>query len=290
MVSGTPQQEGSVASILGPRALGDIFRDTFGIYGKNFLRFLIIVAIYTVPVSIVSALVQLWGASLAIVPQIDPSSVYLLLLAALLAAAAIIVTLAILSLVGSGAIIHAVSEHSLRGTVAIRRAYRFAWGRLLSLAGAQILAGLAVGLAAITIIGIPFAVYFGVRWQFAAQAVILEGRGAVDALSHSGDLVKGSWWRVVGIMFAAGIVTGILGALIGLPFGIASGVLSVPSGSYETGVIMPLEVIVSTVGGVLSSVITGPITGIWATLLYYDLRVRKEGYSLETLAKELRVS
>lgn len=44
-------------------------------------------------------------------------------------------------------------------TIGIGRAYRFAWRRL----GAMFLAGSALLGMSITIIGIPFAIYFGIR-------------------------------------------------------------------------------------------------------------------------------
>jgi hypothetical protein len=43
------------------------------------------------------------------------------------------------------------------------------------------------------------------------------------------------------------------------------------------------------VGFVIGSVLVAPINTIANTLLYYDLRVRKEEYSVEALASELHI-
>ena len=42
-------------------------------------------------------------------------------------------------------------------------------------------------------------------------------------------------------------------------------------------------------GEIIGSILVAPIVITSATLLYYDLRVRKEGYSLEALAEELHI-
>ncbi len=126
--------------------------------------------------------------------------------------------------------------------------------------GATILAGLALLGMVITIIGIPFAIYFGIRWIFIWQAVMVEGVGARDALSRSSEAVKGDWWRVLGIAIVVGIIVWVIGFVVGL---------------------------IPTVGSTIGVILSTPIGIIGATLLYYDLRVRKQGYSLETLATEL---
>ena len=42
-----------------------------------------------------------------------------------------------------------------------------------------------------------------------------------------------------------------------------------------------------TVGATIGSIIVLPVTYIPATLLYYDLRVRKEGYNVSRLSEEM---
>ncbi len=45
--------------------------------------------------------------------------------------------------------------------------------------------------------------------------------------------------------------------------------------------------IAMTVGGLIGNIVTTPILAISETLLYFDLRVRKQGYTFENLAGEL---
>jgi hypothetical protein len=118
-----------------------------------------------------------------------------------------------------------------------------------------------------------------VRFVFFVQAVVVEGRGPVDALRRSWRLVRGSYWRVLGIMF---LLLLLLYILVGLPTGIASVVIQLvfpdPVRHFA------LRQSLSTLIGYLSQIVVLPLQLVAYTLLYYDLRVRKEGYDIELLA------
>ena len=242
-----------------PRDLGDIVNETFKIYRRNFLRLIAIVAIIEVILGILGYLLTLpaiaiAGANASLAPFV-----------------LILIILVVCSIVGyammEGALIHAVSEQSLGQTIGIGRAYGFAWRRLGAMIGAEILATLALLGMAITIIGIPFAIYFGVRWTFIWQAALLQGVGPRDALSASSDLVKGNWWRVFGILLVVGIIVGVIGFVLNLTVGL-----------------------IPIVGSIVAGILPTPIFITAATLLYYDLRVRREGYNLEKVASELGIA
>jgi len=146
-------------------------------------------------------------------------------------------------------------------------AYSFAMGNGVML-GASLLAGVAVLLMAITIIGMPAAIYFAVRWSFILQAASLERCGPKSALARSSDLVQDSWWRVSVI-------------LLGVIFLVAVG---------NSFVSLVLDVI-PYVGPVVAAILVAPVMIIAQTLLYHDLRVRADtpgGYDLEVLAEELQ--
>ena len=172
------------------------------------------------------------------------------------------------SIVMGGALIHGVSGQILGEPIRVPRAYSFAVNRFGAMLGASILVGLAVILMAITIIGIPFAIYFGVRWLFVMQTASLERCGPVSALARSSNLVRGNWWRVFGILLLVAILLAIANA-------IASAVLG----------------LVPYVGPMVVAVLFGPVWMIAQTLLYHDLRVRKDGqghYNPAVLTSELQ--
>ena len=249
-----PEMKETITSPLGPRDIGGILGDTFTIYGRNCWRLWGVVAIVEVILGILSWV--LLQPAITFVTEGEIESLAPFIIAVTILVVVSFVAYALLE----GALIHAVSEQSLGQTISIGRAYRFAWRRLGAMIGAQILAGLALLGMTITIIGIPFAIYFAFRWTFIWQAALVEGVDSRAALSRSSDLVRGNWWRVLGIMLVVGIIVGMISSIVGL---------------------------IPTIGQIIGAILSTPLAIIGATLLYYDLRVRKEGYSLETLAQEL---
>ena len=85
---------------------------------------------------------------------------------------------------------------------------------------------LVVVVLAVTIVGIPFALYFAVRWGFFVETLLLEGVSARDALRRSSELVTGMWWRMCGMLLAVCL----LSAAIHAVFEISVGVVLVLSG------------------------------------------------------------
>lgn len=258
-----------MTSILGPRKFGDILGETFRIYGRNFLKLLAIVAI----VEVILVVVGIFAGIFSLQQPIAGGDIESLIISVVIFLVAVIVAYPLMA----GALIHAVSEQYLRQKISIGQAYRFAWRRFGAILGAWILAFLAVaGIIAICIsvvifswvgwicvvVGSVAAIYLIVGWIFLCQAALLEGLGPIAALSRSWALVKGNWWRVFGIMLVVSLIAVAIGAILGL---------------------------IPVVGETIGNILVAPITMTSATLLYYDLRVRKEGYSLEALVEELHI-
>jgi tetratricopeptide (TPR) repeat protein len=188
-----------------------------------------------------------------------------------------------------GALMHAVSEQYIRQTISIGRSYSFAWKRIATLIGTIFLAILAfvgivfilfglamaisfllglLGLKEIKISGfLPLILfflvnYFIVSWSFIWEAALLEGLSSKAAVSRSLALVKGNWWRVWGMIFVLGIIISPINAILG----------KIPG-----------------IGEIIGGILTTPFFVVGHILLYYDLRLRKEGYNIETLAGELNI-
>ena len=116
-------------------------------------------------------------------------------------------------------------------------------------------------------------------WSVAVPALLIERKGAFRSLGRSRRLVKGRWWATAAVLVVATLmVTLISGAIEALLIAVAS-LPSQPS--------LLLAVFVSTLSGVIATVITEPFRAATTTLLYYDLRVRREGYDLHVLADQL---
>jgi hypothetical protein len=256
---------------LGPKTLGGILNETFSLYGKGLWTFVAIVIIPQVIMFVLNSVIFIPLVFFEMGDIADPSSFFFdhtafeltvnigLLFVVILVIS--VITLIVNALM-QGALIHAVSEQTARQTSNLGQSYSAAWKWIGNLIGASLLVGLAVVLMAITIIGIPFAIYFGVRWSFILQTILIEGSGITESLSRSSNLVEGNWWRVFGIMLLVALI--VLAISFALSF-------------------------IPVIGSIIGTVVATPIMAAAQTLLYYDLRYRKEGYNTETLARELGV-
>jgi hypothetical protein len=241
---------------LGPRKFSKILNETFTIYGRNFLRLWAIAAV----AAVIAGVFTLWDQTGIRVSVGTPAG---RILGYVLVALFFLVVNLVVSALVDGALIYAISEQHFQQPIDFRRVFRFTGSRAGPLVGSQLLAVFACLGLFITVIGIPFAVYFLIRWSFVEQVAMLEGRRAREALSRSSDLVKGNWWRVAGTLLVF--------------FGI-SWLLSLVSN------------FVPVLGPIIGGVVSIPINAAARTLLYYDLRVRKEGYNFEMLAHELHLA
>ena len=148
---------------------------------------------------------------------------------------------------------------------------------LLPMLGVVIIVVLALlGSAALMliVIGIPLFFFLLVIWSFAMQAVVIENKGVFAALGRSRELVRGSWWRVLGI------------GLVFVLLVVAAVVTLVVASNFIGLQLSPGPLAFAIVGGVIGALLT-PVYYIGSTLLYIDLRVRNEGYDLQALANDL---
>jgi len=114
------------------------------------------------------------------------------------------------ALVAAVAIV-AMREVNERGGASFGGACRGMWERFRRVVGTQLLATLGVVLMALTVVGLPFAIWKYVGWLFIQQQVLFEDRAPREAIRASSELVRGRWLytvRVAAVFAAIGIVTG----------------------------------------------------------------------------------
>lgn len=287
---------------LGPRNVGDILKETFTIYRKNFWRFAAIVLIAAIP-NTIAIIVDLLFPSHGEIANRNAASFFIMLPLYLLTF--------VLSILTVGATTHAVAEQYFKQPINFGRAFSFSWNRLSDMFWASVLAVLAIwGITAgttlislfiaififsrmseafLALIFIPVllvamvaAIYLGTRWAFAIPTALLEGHGPTKALSSSSSLVKQNWWRVLGILLLLGLILMAIALILVMP--IVTGVI----GAAAAGTELPTWLLAwAIVGTLIANIVCAPLFTIGETLLYFDLRVRKHGYSLDALANEL---
>jgi hypothetical protein len=152
---------------------------------------------------------------------------------------------------------------------------RGAWAAVSPHAGrviaAAVLSTLGWVLASVTIVG---GVYLYVAWRFATVVIVIEGGGARAALRRSRTIVRGAWWRTFGLLLLVALVSGVVAAVIQVPFDFAGSGTSLFTGSNDlsTGALA-----VRDIGQVLSTTITAPFVACAHALIYVDRRMRSEG-------------
>lgn len=111
--------------------------------------------------------------------------------------------------------------------------------------------------------------------SFAMQALILENRQYIDAIRRSRELIRDEWTKV--------LVLWILISLIIFAFNLPSRMIY---GHMETPIAGSLLLVKGLVSGIVQALLL-PIQTIALVLLYYDIRIRKEGFDIEKMAADL---
>ncbi|MDX3458237.1 glycerophosphoryl diester phosphodiesterase membrane domain-containing protein [Streptomyces sp. ME02-8801-2C] len=128
------------------------------------------------------------------------------------------------------------------------------------------------------------ALWLMIRFSLASPALMLEKQSITKSIGRSAKLVRGSWWRVLGIQLLAGIIAMIVSSLVVLPFTFIAAALTgdgVSDFLNGTGGYGWTFLIVSGVGSVIGSTLTLPITAGVTVLLYIDQRIRREALDLD---------
>jgi hypothetical protein len=128
--------------------------------------------------------------------------------------------------------------------------YREAIARFRPLGGGLLRFVIVPGVLAFTVIGLPLAIWFGVRWQFFGQATIFNSASnGREAIQMSSDAVRGRWLKTFGATIAFQLVAAIPGPLIGILLLIVGGsTVQLANGvsSVIYAVVIPITVIALT--------------------------------------------
>jgi len=238
---------------LRPMGLLEIVDQTFRLYRANFWLFLGIAAVVHVPLYLLSPAVSLWDRVSGF-----PSTTWWTL---------------ILSFVVAAALTKAVSDRYMGDRATIGTSYAYIGRRLAPLIGTILVMFLFVasGIVLLLVGLIVFAFWV----SFVTEVFVIEDKRYFKAIWRSRFLIGDHVWEGVLVL---GLVTGVIALVIQLP----AYALDAALGS-ATGKLWVLRALVTG----LSSSLALPISIVSSILLYYDSRVRKEGFDLEILAREL---
>jgi uncharacterized membrane protein len=265
-----------------PMGIGDILDTSIKLYKGNIGRFLGAAAVVYVPLALLGAFISTLmvmhaqaATAQAVAQARAGGAVHLGSLAGVgfggSMVMAVVFTLA--TMLVNAALIKMVSEAYLGRAVGIAETYSYATRRLMTVLGASLLATLVitVGYMLLVVPGVVFSLWLA----FVTPVVVVEGSGAVAALKRSRALASGN----LGKIFGLSLVLLVVALVVGSVFSIVEGAIIRGPGA---GTVLLRTFLSQGVTTLLQ-----PFFSACWILLYYDLRIRKEGFDLEMMAKSL---
>jgi hypothetical protein len=272
---------------LRPLGIGEILDAAIKIYRSRYKTLMKAVFVVVAPVQLLTAVVRLSlptsinMSATTTDPFGDTTRTTDIDAAALIGTVAALLIIAMIGLIASqlatATSLKVVSNAYLGEEEDWRASLRFATSRLPSLIWLTLRIGLLAffGFLACVVPG----VYLYFAWAVAVPVLLLEDKRGRHATRRSRQLVKGRWWPV----FACVAIALLLASIVGGAFqGILVGVLASTDSEL-------LIAVATAIAAIASAVLVTPFSAAVNGIVYFDLRVRKEGFDLELLARTLGV-
>ncbi len=189
-------------------------------------------------------------------------------------------TWALQSAAQAGTIV-AVSEIYLGRQVTISQAYRPVRARILRLLLLLIVTGLMCGLGMIFLI-IPGIILF-CRTAVVTAVMMLEDEDIGGSITRSFELTKGFAFQIFLIFLLVFVIQMVAGMIVAAPITVAITAMKLKTIPFYLAALQH-------VAQFLTEVLVGPIGAIAFSLMYYNLRVRKEAFDLQHLMTSLETS
>jgi hypothetical protein len=242
-------------------SIGNAISVSFGVFGRHLVAFSVIPAVMLVPLIIIGVMIAL-AFGLSSIGNATPANMHT---GIFIAAIPIILVYYASILVGMAAIAYGTIQDLRHQKAGIGACLARGFGSVVPL----VLAALAVGILFIvgSILFIVPGLMIWTAFSIVAPAIVVEKLGVGDGMRRSRELTKGRRWSVFGVLILSALCLGALNYLI----------------SHIIGPMLG-----AAVNGLLSLVVTVMIQGFQAVLVavvYYQLRVEKEGISIDDIAR-----
>jgi hypothetical protein len=178
--------------------------------------------------------------------------------------------------IGTGAVTIAISNRFLGREITILQSYRITFRRIWILLAARLLAGLAIGWSAFPTL-VP-AILLSVAFSLITPVIMLEDRNVGSSLTRSRNLTLGFGWQILALWLiyftVYGVVSGLLGGLMGA---LLERTMIDPTARMLLApiILAPLLILLS------------PVPALFTVLIYYNQRIKTEGFDLTLLAEAL---
>jgi len=266
----------AASGTLPPKGISDIITAAFDVYKVHWQRLIAIAAILG------AAMILAIGVIVALlIADVSTKSVWAIALGIPLG----LVLIVMAGFVVQGAITRGAAVATI-GDPGVDEAFKWGMKHVGSYLWIAVLVGILVGFGPLLVvllltlilkgtgfilgmlILIPAVVFLGTMFSVTLPALVIENRKGTDALQRSWDLVRGHFWHVLGAFVVGGILTSVVGGIIGMIFG-AFGDIG------------------SAIGQALSACVTLPFSALVAVIIYLDIRTRTENVTVEQIQSDL---
>jgi hypothetical protein len=265
---------------LRPLEIGDLLDETFRMYRRHFVLFAGLSVILSIPSAALSGF-SYFALFNGLLQQTAPGRISSSSQPNLGLIESALVTLGIGALINLalvpfiyGAVTYAACESALGRPVTAGGVLTGVLRRYFGLLGYWVL----IGLMGVLFCLIPLWIWIWVAWAVVMPVMFVENAGLGAALGRSWRLVEGRWWRTFLIIFLLFVVYEVVRIALGAFLALAQALLQLLFPS-----VVILWFTASTT--VIIDSLVNPVFQIAIVLMYFDLRVRKEGLDLFQMAQ-----
>ena len=261
-----------------PLTISELLDRTFSIYRNHWLTFVGIAAIpnsVLLGLNLVSTLVLFTDSTLALSTWFTGLSMLITLIVFVVA-----------SMLTQGATTIAVSQVQLGQPAGIGDAFASMRGRTTELIVLSLNVGVRVvfGLILLVIPGL----YLALRYSLAMPVAVLEQPGSISkSIERSAELTQGHFGRILLIYVLLVVLTVAASAVWQLP---VEWIVRQVRDTTDLVALTRWVTIFTAIGNFVVRSVVGPLMTIAFALIYYDERVRKEGFDLEHMLQQLEPS
>ncbi len=120
-------------------------------------------------------------------------------------------------------------------------------------------------------------IWLGVKLSMLMPAIVIERRGPFTATNRTWVLLYDSFWRTFATLLVSSLLLGVL--LVALTVGLEGGLFLADDTSPA------VFATINTLGTLIVYALCYPLIAAILTVQYFDLRVRKEGFDVQMLAR-----
>jgi hypothetical protein len=220
--------------------IGAVLDEAWTLFTRFFLRFFAIALVVFATINLLYALV---------VTALDADNDSAAILLAIVSLATVVVGTTWLQ----GAFVYAVQD-ARDGSfdASLGQVFARVSASIVPLLVAGLLAGICIALGFVLLI-VPGLILLTI-WAVIAPVIVIEQTGALDAFGRSRALVRGHGWTVFGIVFVAGLLSGIATTLLEEAFSFLPQFLEI------------------LIGSTIAQAVVGPFSAIAIAITYFRLR------------------